>query len=156
MAEQDWTSSKVMQEHLQNLVSQEFMMAAELVTCRVPKDPMPPALAEVYMVSFMVFYEWGFGVPTHRFLYSLLQHYRLELHQLAPSRILHIAVFMTLCETYLGIDPYFDMWNYFFCVHRTQDLNVVLTIWGEGGGVVTTSRPDRVSIPISISPCKNR
>jgi hypothetical protein len=28
-----------MQEHLQNLVSQGYMMAAELTTCRVPGDP---------------------------------------------------------------------------------------------------------------------
>jgi hypothetical protein len=63
----------------------------------------------------------------HRFFHSLLQHYGLELHNLTPSRVLHIAVFVTLCEAYLGIDPEFDLWNYFFRVRRPQDLDAGLT-----------------------------
>jgi hypothetical protein len=27
---------------------------------------------------------------------------------------LHRATFMTLCEAYMGIEPHFDLWNYFF------------------------------------------
>jgi hypothetical protein len=37
-----WTPSKVMQAHLQNLVSQGFMMAVELATYHVPKDATSP------------------------------------------------------------------------------------------------------------------
>jgi hypothetical protein len=59
---------------------------------------------EGYVVSFVVFYEQGFVMPLHQFLRSLLQHYCLELHNL------------TLCEVYMGIDPHFDLWNYFFHV----------------------------------------
>jgi hypothetical protein len=33
---------------------------------------------------------------------------------LNPLRILHIAAFVTLCEAYMGIEPDFDLWNYFF------------------------------------------
>jgi hypothetical protein len=36
------------------------------------------------------------------------------MHHLTPSGILHIAAFMTLCEAYLGIEPHFHLWNYFF------------------------------------------
>jgi hypothetical protein len=123
-----------MLEHLQKLVSQGFMMATELMTCHMPENPMSPAPVERYVVSFMAFYERGFGVPSHRFLYSLLQHYCLELHNLTPLGILHIAAFVTLCEAYMGIDPYFDQWNYFFCVRRPQDPNAGLTISGGGRG----------------------
>jgi hypothetical protein len=102
MVEQIWTPSKVTQEHLQNLMSQGFMMAAELVTYRVPEDPVSPTLEERYVVSFMAFYKRGFDVPSHQFLHSLLEHYRLELHNLTPSGILHIVVFVTMCEAYMG------------------------------------------------------
>jgi hypothetical protein len=37
--------SEVMQEHLQKLMSQGFMTAAELATFLVPKDPASPAPA---------------------------------------------------------------------------------------------------------------
>jgi hypothetical protein len=33
---------------------------------------------------------------------------------LTPSRILHIAAFVTLCEAYMVIEPHFYLWNYFF------------------------------------------
>jgi hypothetical protein len=85
------------------------MTVAELVTCHVPEDPASPALAKGYVVSFVAFYERGFSVPSHRFLRSLLHHYHLELHNLTPSGILHIATFVTLCEAYMGIDPHFDL-----------------------------------------------
>jgi hypothetical protein len=39
----------------------------------------------------------------------LLRYYGMEMHNLTPSRVLHIAVFMTLCEGYMGIDPEFDL-----------------------------------------------
>jgi hypothetical protein len=61
------------------------------------------------VVAFAAFYERGFGVPSHRFLHSLLQCYILELHHLTPSGILHIVAFVTLCEAYMGIDPHFDL-----------------------------------------------
>jgi hypothetical protein len=51
--------------HLQKLVKQGFMMVAELAVCRVPKDPTFPAVVEGYLVSFMAFYEQGFGMPSH-------------------------------------------------------------------------------------------
>jgi hypothetical protein len=41
---------------------------------------------------------------------------------------------VTLCEAYLGIDPEFDLLNYFFYVHHPQDLDVGLTI--SGGAVI--------------------
>jgi hypothetical protein len=85
-----------MQDHLQNLMGKGFMTVMELTTCHMLEDPVSPALTEGYVVSFVVFYERGLDVPSHRFLCSLLQHYHLELHNLILWGILHIAVFMTL------------------------------------------------------------
>jgi hypothetical protein len=45
MAESSWPTSAVTQEHLQNLVSQGYMTAAELATYRVPEDSTSPAPA---------------------------------------------------------------------------------------------------------------
>jgi hypothetical protein len=46
-----------MQEHFQNFMNQWFMMTVELVTCRVPEDPLSPVSAEGYVVSIVAFYE---------------------------------------------------------------------------------------------------
>jgi hypothetical protein len=118
MAEQDWTPSIITLSHLQKLEKQGFMTVAELVACRVPEDPALPVPLRAYVVSFVAFYEQGFGMPPHRFLHSLLWYYGLELHHLAPSGVFHIAPFVTLCEDYLEIAPDFDLWNYFFRVQH--------------------------------------
>jgi ribulose bisphosphate carboxylase small subunit len=57
MAEQGWITSEVTQEHLQNLMSQGFMMAVELATCHMPKDPTSLVPVRGYVVACTVFYE---------------------------------------------------------------------------------------------------
>jgi hypothetical protein len=67
-----------------------------------------------YIVVYVAFYERAFTMPSHRFLRSLLHFYGLELPLLTPSGILHMAAFITLCEAYMGMEPHFNLWNYFF------------------------------------------
>jgi hypothetical protein len=57
MVESSWPTSEVTQEHLQNLVSQEYMIALKLATCRVPEDPASPTPAGGYIVVCTMFYE---------------------------------------------------------------------------------------------------
>jgi hypothetical protein len=82
------------------------------------------------VVSFVAFYEQGFGAPLHWFLHLLVRQYNLELHNLTPSGVLHIVAFVTLCEAYMRIDPQLDLWNYFFCVWCPEDPNVELIASG--------------------------
>jgi hypothetical protein len=35
----------------------------------------------------------------------------VQLHQLTPNSILHIACFITLCESFLGVDPHWILWK---------------------------------------------
>jgi hypothetical protein len=106
------------------------MTAAELATCRVSKDPTSPVLAGGYIVACMAFYERGFGVPSHRFLRSMLQFYGLELHHLAHLGILHMTAFLTLCEAYMGIESHFNMWNYFFRARLRQGSDAKMALLG--------------------------
>jgi hypothetical protein len=122
------TAKKINQRKYQDI--EGAPLPSSLSLCRGPTFPAP---AEVYVVSFMVFYEQGFGMPPHWFLHSLLRYYSLELHHLTPLGVLHIAVFMTLCEAYLRTDPKLDLWKYFFYVRRLHDPEVELMI---SGGVV--------------------
>jgi hypothetical protein len=70
------------------------------------------------------------SVPSHRFLYSLLQFYNLELHHLTPSGILHMAAFVTLCEAYMVIEPHFNLWNYFFRARLQQGSSMEMAALG--------------------------
>jgi hypothetical protein len=99
-------------------MKQGFMTAADLTVCHVLEDPAFPTPMKRYLVTFVAFYEWGIGAPSHQFIRLLLRYYGLELHNLTPLGVLHIVAFMTLCEAYLGIDPKFDLWNYFFRIQH--------------------------------------
>jgi hypothetical protein len=66
-------------------------------------------------VSFVHFHERGFGIPVSKFFRGLLHYYGIELQNLNPNSVLQIAVFVTLCEGYLGIKPNFTLWRYYFC-----------------------------------------
>lgn len=77
-------------------------------------DEDVPAPPEGYVVSFAHFHERGFGTPASKFFRGLLHYYGIKLQNLNPNSILQVAVFVTLCKGYLGIDPNFALWKYFF------------------------------------------
>jgi hypothetical protein len=71
-------------------------------TERIPKTPSG------FRVMFLAFLLRGLSFPAHEFLRGLLFIYGVQLHQLTPNSILHIACFITLCESFLGIEPHFS------------------------------------------------
>jgi hypothetical protein len=89
-------------------------------------------------------------VPSHQFFHSLLQFYGLEMHHLTPSGILHMASFVTLCETYMGIEPHFNLWNYFFCARLWQGSNAEAAVLGS---VDLLSAPGLELITTSVFRC---
>ena len=74
-------------------------------------EPNPPS---GYIVSLMRILEWGFGVPASRFMRALYDYYQMELHNFAPNAISQAAVFFALCEGYLGMEAYWDLWILLF------------------------------------------
>ena len=73
-----------------------------------------PAPPPGKIVSFLAYHERGLGLPVSSFFRGVLNQYGARLHQLAPNGVLHAAVFVTLCEAYLGIRPSLLLWRYFF------------------------------------------
>jgi hypothetical protein len=71
-----------------------------------PSTEHIPKLPRGYRVLFLAFLLRGLSFPTHEFLRGLLFVYGVQLHQLTPNSILHIACFVTLCESFLGIEPH--------------------------------------------------
>jgi hypothetical protein len=75
------------------------------------REPNPPF---GYVVSFIRFHERGFAAPTSRFLRGLCFHYGVELHNFAPNAILQAAMFVSVCEGFLGIPVNWDLWVHLF------------------------------------------
>ncbi|KAK1651572.1 hypothetical protein QYE76_069377 [Lolium multiflorum] len=61
-----------------------------------------------------------------------------RLHHLTPNSILHISIFITLCESFLRVHPNWALWKRIFLLRRNGSPNVAYNI----GGVVICVRPD--------------
>jgi hypothetical protein len=51
-----------------------------------------------------------------------------------------MVAFVTLCEAYVGIEPHFNMWNYFFRTRLQQGSGVKAVVLGNVD-IIVQSRP---------------
>jgi hypothetical protein len=88
----------------------------ELAPIVFPGDERIPKPSGGYRVMFLAFFLCSLSLPAHEFLGGLLFVYGVQLHQLTPNSILHIACFITLCKSFLGIDLHWVLWKFLFCL----------------------------------------
>jgi hypothetical protein len=81
------------------------------------------------VVVLAPFYERGFGLPLHPFVRGLLFFYGLEIQNLHPNSILHLACFITLCEAFLGVDPHWKLRRYLFSGRVSPGCGAQLYRW---------------------------
>ncbi|KAK1665130.1 hypothetical protein QYE76_053289 [Lolium multiflorum] len=121
-----------------------------------PSEESYPAPPIGYRVSFVDHLIRGLSAPIHEFLRGLLFVYGLQFHHLTPNSILHIAIFITLCESFLGVHPNWALWKLIFLLRRNGSHNIAYNI----GGVVICVRPDveyfDVKFPDSIQGWRKR
>jgi hypothetical protein len=77
--------------------------------------PQPPPGFRVIFIAFLL---RGLSFPPHPFLRGLLFAYGIQLHNLNPNSILHIACFIMLCECFLGIEPHWALWRRIFIIRH--------------------------------------
>ena len=123
----DWERCSVPYSELVTLQTKGFLPPAFIVLVRavlatykggkqVESIPSPSKGERVCLVSYLI---RGLGFPIHPFLQGLLEFYGLQLHNLTPASILHIAGFIALCELFLGIEAHFALWKLFCLVPRS-------------------------------------
>jgi hypothetical protein len=100
-------------------------------------------------VVFSSFFQRGFGLLAYNFFHGLLDHYKIELVHLNPNSILQIAIFIHLCEAFLGIPPNFPLSkNYFFLKYQPSTANrkVIGVV-----GLQTRPRAGFLDLPLETS-----
>ena len=106
---------------LATIAEKGFLLPKEVAYWRAPtgEDFLQPQADKV--VSFLAFHERGLGYPAHWFLRGLLNGWGLELQHLNPTRVLHIAGFVTVCEAFLRIEPHVDFFRRMFSGRALSD-----------------------------------
>ena len=75
---------------------------------RTEVEPRPE---ENEVIFFAHFDSFGFGVLVHPLLRWLLYYYGLHVHDLTSQGILHLSVFIMLCEGFLGVPAHYELWR---------------------------------------------
>ena len=132
----EWERSKISNQDINTLKRLGLMTKEDAI--RFPSEESYPKPPMEYRVSFVDHLIRGLSTPIHDFLRGLLFVYGIQLHQLTPNSILHISIFITLCECFLGITPNWALWKRIFCLRRNGSHNVTYNI----GGVVICVRTD--------------
>ena len=94
--------------------------------------PNPPP---GFTVIFLAYLLRGLSLPAHEFLRCLLFTYGIQLWQLTPNALLHLAIFITVCESFLGIEPHFGLWKKVFFLKRHGNDQGPFVIGGIGFSV---------------------
>jgi hypothetical protein len=140
-----WVASAITKKEVEKARMDGLISAQDSIkfpsTERIPKPPSG------YRVMFLAFLLCGLSLPAHEFLRGLLFVYGVQLHQLTPNSILHIACFVTLCESFLGIEPHFLLWRSIFRLRP----NVALAKKPELGGAVVSVRPKAQYLEFSFA-----
>ncbi|KAK1611789.1 hypothetical protein QYE76_035462 [Lolium multiflorum] len=132
----EWERSKISTQDI-NLLKKLGISKKPKALC-FPSEESYPTPPMEYRVSFVDHLIRGLSAPIHPFLRGLLFIYGLQLHHLTPNSILHISIFITLCEAFLGVQPNWALWKRIFFCHRNGSPNVAYNI----GGVVICVRPE--------------
>ncbi|KAK1641685.1 hypothetical protein QYE76_059490 [Lolium multiflorum] len=130
----EWERSKITNQDL-NLMKKLGITKKPKAVC-FPSEESYPSPPMGYRVSFVDHLIRGLSTPIHPFLRGLLYVYGLQLHHLTPNSILHISIFITLCEAFLGVQPNWALWKRIFFCRRNGSANVAYNI----GGVVISVR----------------
>ena len=132
----EWERSKISNQDMNLLKKLGFTKKENAL--RFPKEESYPSPPIEYRVSFVDHLIRGLSPPIHEILRGLLFVYGLQLHQLTPNSILHVSIFITLCECFLGVQPNWALWKRIFCLRRNGSHGVAYNI----GGVVICVRSD--------------
>ena len=65
-------------------------------------------------MSFVAFHECSLGLPVDWFKRALPHYYGVELHNFNPNSITQAAIFVAVCEGYLGIALHWELWLHLF------------------------------------------
>ncbi|KAK1681339.1 hypothetical protein QYE76_042187 [Lolium multiflorum] len=131
-----WERSKITNQDMSTLKKLGLMKKEGALI--FPGDESFPTPRIGYRVTFNDDLIRGLSTPIHEFLRGLLFIYGIHLHHLTPNSILHISIFITLFECFLGTHPHWGLWKCIFYLRRNSSRNIAYNV----GGVVVCIRSD--------------
>ena len=121
-----WKKSKLSEAAISSLVSRHLLQSRTLIQWQPAEGHGRPFEKTSEIVLFKAFV----AIPACDFLRGLLFFWDIQLHHLTPDSILHIAIFVQLCEVFLGIYPHFDLFKSLFSLNLCPNLRSIAKVGG--------------------------
>lgn len=146
-----WAASDVKESTLKEMVKDGVLPAKEIIGWRLAYGKEFPTPDTGEIVVFTHFFYCGFSLGTSEFFRGILDYYGIKIFHLNPNSVLHIAIFIHVCEAFLGIYPHFNLFRRIFSLkaHPTKDNPYV--VGGAGFQLCGTLRKDYFSLPLKTS-----
>jgi hypothetical protein len=106
--------SIISKSDLLHLVETRVLPPKELCSWRIWRGVTVPTEDTHEAVVYVLFLIHGLALPVSPFFRGLLDFYDLNLTHLNPNPILQVAIFVHLCEAFLGILLHFGLWRYLY------------------------------------------
>ena len=127
-----WKSSKCSDSHLLGLIAERLLQPRNVIHWRRSAGESFPHKERNESVVFLRHVLRGLGFSISDFFRGLLHCWGVQVHHLTPNSILHISIFVHLCEAFLGIKPHFDLFQYFFHLKPHPNDSKVDVVGGAG------------------------
>jgi hypothetical protein len=107
-------------EEALNLVRGLLGWSAPGLVGRIRADAAPLGdLAAGEFVLFTSYISYGLALPIFPFFLLLLEEFGLQLQHLMPHSVLQAAIFVHLCEMFVGVAPYTSLFRHFFVLVKS-------------------------------------
>ena len=100
-AQKVWPAPTTTEDQLHELVSDGLIQSKDIAEWRVPSKHWVPAPGPSEIVLFVSFIRAGLCLPASAFLHQFLGYFGVNLNHLTPNVVLHLSVFVHLCEAFL-------------------------------------------------------
>ena len=117
-----WRKSKMSESTVQELENMGLLQIQGVIQWRAGEGEDYPFEGTLETVMFHDFVECGLAVPVSEFFHTILQFWVVQLHHLTPQSILHLSIFTHFYEAFLGILPYFHLFQHFFILVPTPNV----------------------------------
>ena len=127
-AQKAWPASTTTEDQLRELVGDGLIQSKAITEWRVPGKHRVLALGPSEIILFVSFIHAGLCLPAFAFLHQFLGYFGFSLNHLTPNAVLHLSVFIHLCEAFLRIPPSLSLFRHFFRLKpqpRREDTNVL-------------------------------
>jgi hypothetical protein len=104
-----------------NLVRNLLGWSAPVLTRNIHAGATPLGdLAAGEFVLFISYLSCGLALPISPFFLLLLEEFGLQLQHLTPHSIFQAAIFVHLCEMFVGVSPYTSLFRQFFVLVKSR------------------------------------